>query len=89
MRRLHFVSLIALFAVAAAPVFGSAPPSVSGVVRDSAGIPQIGAMVQLLRPDLTVITAVYTSSKGSYTFSNVRARAAMPSRPWARRSCPR
>jgi hypothetical protein len=71
MRRLHFVSLIALFAVAAAPVFGAASPSVSGVVRDSAGIPQIGAIVQLLRPDLSVITAVYTSSKGSYTFSNV------------------
>src|SRR6185369_7380732 len=71
MRRLHFVSLIALFVVAAAPVFGAAPPSVSGVVRDSAGIPQIGAIVQLLRPDLSVITAVYTSSKGGYTFSNV------------------
>src|SRR6476646_7187993 len=71
MRRLHFVSLIALFAVAATPVFGAASPSVSGVVRDSSGIPQIGAIVQLLRPDLSVITAVYTSSKGSYTFSNV------------------
>jgi hypothetical protein len=40
-------------------------------VRDSAGVPQIGATVQLLRSDLSVVAAVYTSSKGTYTFSNV------------------
>ena len=71
MRRLHFVSLIALIVVAGAPLLEAASGTVSGVVRDSAGVPQIGATVQLLRPDLTVVAAVYTTSKGSYTFSDV------------------
>src|SRR3974377_2385828 len=48
MRRLQFVSLVALFTLASACAFGTAPGTVSGVVRDSAGVPQIGAMVQLL-----------------------------------------
>jgi len=38
---------------------------VSGLVRDSAGIPQIGAEVQLLRPDLTVVASVYTNSEAA------------------------
>ena len=57
--------------MASASLYGAANGSVSGVVRDSAGTPQIGAAVQLLRPDLSVIAAVYTNSKGTYTFSNV------------------
>ncbi len=71
MRRLQLVSLFALIAVASAPAYGAAPGTVSGLVRDSAGIPQIGAVVQLLRPDLSVISVVYTSSKGMYSFSNI------------------
>lgn len=71
MRRLQLVSLFALIVVASVPVFGAAPASVTGVVRDSAGVPQIGAVVQLLRPDLSVISVVYTSSKGTYSFSNI------------------
>jgi hypothetical protein len=71
MSRLQHVSLIALVTLASACAFASAPGSVSGVVRDSAGIPQIGATVQLLRPDLSVVAVIYTSSKGTYTFSNV------------------
>jgi hypothetical protein len=75
-RRLQLVSLIALIAVVGAPLYcapsgGASSGTVSGVVRDSAGVPQMGAAVQLLRPDLTVVAAVYTNSKGSYTFSNV------------------
>src|SRR5579863_4541665 len=34
------------------------PGSVSGLVRNSAGVPQIGAQVQLLRTDLSVMTSV-------------------------------
>jgi Carboxypeptidase regulatory-like domain/TonB dependent receptor len=71
MSRLHLASLVALIAIAGGPVFGAAPGSVSGVVRDSAGVPQIGAVVQLLRPDLSVISVVYTSSKGAYAFPNI------------------
>ena len=43
----------------------------TGVVRDSAGIPQIGAMVQLLRPDLSVVASVYTNSKGRFSIASV------------------
>ena len=35
-------------------------------MRDSAGVPQIGAEVQLLRPDLTVVASVYTNSQGRF-----------------------
>jgi hypothetical protein len=71
MRRLQLVSMIALFVVASVPLSAASSGSVSGVVRDSNGVPQIGAAVQLLRPDMTVIAAVYTSSKGTYTFNDV------------------
>jgi hypothetical protein len=41
------------------------------VVRNTAGVPQIGAVVQLLRPDLSVVASVYTNSKGRYSFATV------------------
>jgi Carboxypeptidase regulatory-like domain len=65
-RRLHFAFVIALIALGAVPVHGAAPGSISGVVRNSAGIPQIGAVVQLLRPDLTVLAVVYTDDRGKF-----------------------
>ncbi|HKD61979.1 MAG TPA: carboxypeptidase-like regulatory domain-containing protein [Terracidiphilus sp.] len=71
MRRLHLASLVALIVMANAPLYGASAGTVSGMVRDSSGIPQIGAIVQLLRPDLTVIEAVYTDSKGAYSFANI------------------
>jgi hypothetical protein len=71
MRRLHLVCLIALFVVASAPLLAATAGSVSGVVRDSSGVPQIGAVVQLLRPDMSVIAAVYTTSKGAYSFNDI------------------
>jgi hypothetical protein len=71
MRRLQFVLFVALIAMGSAPLHGATPGSVSGVVRDSAGVPQIGAVVQLLRPDQSVIAVVYTSSKGAFSFPDV------------------
>src|SRR5579863_9495305 len=65
-RRLHFALIIALSALGAVPVYGAAPGSISGVVRNSAGVPQIGAVVQLLGPDLGVLAVVYTDDKGKY-----------------------
>jgi hypothetical protein len=41
------------------------------LVRDSAGIPQIGAIVELLRPDLTVVANVYTDAKGRFSIPSV------------------
>ncbi|UWZ84089.1 carboxypeptidase-like regulatory domain-containing protein [Occallatibacter riparius] len=53
------------------PALASGPSSVTGVVRNTAGVPQIGAVVQLLRPDLSVVASVYTNSKGRYSFATV------------------
>jgi len=76
MRTIQLVVLTALVASGSvpgscAPVRGAAPESVSGLVRDSGGVAQIGAVVQLLRPDLTVIASVFTDSKGRYVFPGV------------------
>jgi hypothetical protein len=71
MRRVQLVVFAVLIAMSGAPVAGAAAGSVSGQVRDSAGVPQIGAVVQLLRPDLTVIASVYTNSDGRYTMPSV------------------
>jgi len=60
-----------LIFVSAAPLHGAAAGSVSGVVCDSSGVPQIGAEVQLLRPDLTVLASVYTDAAGHFTISSV------------------
>src|ERR1700733_3126093 len=71
MRRPHIVLLLSLIALGSAPVHGAAPGTISGVVRDSQGVAQIGATVQLLRPDLTVIDSVFTDSKGRYNLAFV------------------
>ena len=70
-RNAHFAGFAMLIAFGAAPVCGAASASVSGLVRDSAGIPQIGAEVQLLRPDLTVVASVYTNSQGQFKIPSV------------------
>jgi len=71
MRRAHLVLFVTLIALGITPAHGGAPGSVSGLVRDSAGVPQIGAMVQLLSPDLTVIASVYTDGKGHFAIPSV------------------
>jgi len=70
-RRFQLGVFALLLALGSAPVYGVVTASVSGVVRDSAGIPQIGAQVQLLRPDLGVLVSVYTNSSGRFTFPSV------------------
>ena len=71
MRRLHLAFFVALIASGAVPVQGANPGSVTGVVRDSTGVPQIGATVQLLRPDLSVVASVFTNDKGQFLISSV------------------
>lgn len=71
MHRLHSAFVITLIALGAVPVLGAAPGSISGVVRDSAGVPQIGTVVQLLRPDLSVLTVVYTDDRGQFSIPSV------------------
>jgi len=50
---------------------GSISGSVSGLVSDSTGVPQIGAVVELMRPDLTVVASVYTDSNGRFTIPSL------------------
>ncbi|MGA9671949.1 MAG: carboxypeptidase-like regulatory domain-containing protein, partial [Terracidiphilus sp.] len=71
MRRLHLVVFVVLISMGSSPVHGAVPGSVSGFVRDTAGVPQMGAVVELLRPDLTVIASVYTDSEGRFKISSV------------------
>ena len=71
MLRLHLVVFVVLIALSTTPVRGAAPGSVSGVVCDSAGVPQSGAVVQLMRPDLSVVASVYTNSEGRFLISSL------------------
>jgi hypothetical protein len=70
MRRVHFAFIPVLLALSSAAAV-AAPGVVTGAVRDSAGVPQVGATVQLLRPDMTVIASVYTDSKGMFMIAAV------------------
>ncbi len=70
-RSAHLVFAVALIVVATASVCEAATGSVSGVVRDSSGVAQIGAEVQLLRPDLSVVAVVYTNTNGRFTIPSV------------------
>src|SRR5579863_2164 len=71
MRRLHIALFAVLIGLGSAPAFGASQASISGLVCDSAGIPQIGAVVQLLRPDTSVVQTAYTTAKGRFAFATV------------------
>lgn len=71
MRRLHLALFAVLTALGTAPLYAATMASVSGVVRDSSGVPQMGAQVQLLRSDLTVIATTTTDDRGNYSFSSI------------------
>ncbi len=60
-----------LIVLSAVPLYGATPASVSGLVRNEAGVPQIGAIVQLLRPDFSVVATVYTDDNGHFKFDPV------------------
>ena len=68
MRRLHLALFVAILGLGCVPANAVNQASINGVVSDSAGVPQIGAAVQLLRPDMSVIATVYTTSKGRFSF---------------------
>jgi hypothetical protein len=70
-RRPYLAFFIALIALGVVPVHGATPGSISGVVRDSAGVPQIGAVIQLLSPSLNVLAVVYTNDKGQFNLPSV------------------
>jgi hypothetical protein len=53
------------------PVCAATRGVVSGIVRDAGGTPQIGALVQLVKPDLSVIAETFTDDRGRYSLSSV------------------
>jgi hypothetical protein len=71
MRRLHLALFAVLIGMGTSPAVWAAPPTISGMVCDSAGVPQIGAVVQLLRPDMSVVSTAYTSARGRFSFATV------------------
>jgi hypothetical protein len=71
-RKVYLAWFTVLIALGVAPVYGASPASVSGTVRDSAGVPQIGAVVELLRPDFSVMATAYTNSEGRFQFTTLR-----------------
>ncbi|MDE3201569.1 MAG: carboxypeptidase regulatory-like domain-containing protein, partial [Acidobacteriota bacterium] len=71
MRRLHVALIAALAVVSAMQLCGQTSGTITGVVQNSAGVPQIGAVVQLLGPGLGVMSSVFTDSKGRYAIHGV------------------
>ena len=67
----YFAGFAVLIALGTTPLYGAAPASVSGLVRDSAGVPQIGAEVQVLGPDLSIVASVYTDGEGRFLVSSL------------------
>jgi hypothetical protein len=67
----YFAGFVVLMALGTAPLCGAATASVAGLVRDSAGVPQIGAEVQLMGPDLSVVASVYTNADGRFLISSL------------------
>lgn len=70
-RRLHIALFAVLIGLGSSSAVWAGPPSINGMVSDSAGVPQIGAVVQLLRPDMSVVATAYTSAKGRFSFVTV------------------
>ena len=56
------MTLVGLLPASAAPF----PATVSGVVRDARGTPQMGAMVELLAANATVVGRVYQCPRRFY-----------------------
>ncbi len=67
----YLAGFAVLIAMGTAPGYGAGSSSVSGTVSDSAGVPQIGAQVQLLRSDLSVVASVYTDSRGRFLITSL------------------
>jgi hypothetical protein len=47
------------------------PTSIAGTVRDGRGTPQAGAIVELLRPDTSVVASVFTDEYGRFLLAHL------------------
>ena len=72
-RRFSIVApvLALLLAALSLPAHAGTDGTVSGVVRDGRGTPQIGTLVQLLRPDLSVFAQTFTDDHGRYELASL------------------
>ena len=77
-------AVVLLLSMATAGVAAGHGAAISGVVWDSKGVPQMGAMVQVLSPDATVLATTFTDLQGRYSVGSllpglygVRASAAL------------
>jgi hypothetical protein len=61
------VVAVGLLPASAAPF----PATVSGVVRDARGTPQMGATVELLAADASVVSRVFTNVRGAFAFDHI------------------
>jgi hypothetical protein len=64
-------ALILLAVSTSAQVRTAVTGGVAGVVRDSRGEAEPGAVVELLKPDLTVVAEAATDDEGRYAFKNL------------------
>lgn len=71
----HVVATLALLVltlgITAPCASGAAIPAVSGTVRDAQGTPQMGALVELLGPDATIVARAFTDDHGRYFLYSV------------------
>lgn len=70
-RRTNLGFMLALTLVLATPgmtvsCFAATDAALSGVVRDSHGVPQMGALVQLFTADATAVATAFTDNRGRY-----------------------
>jgi hypothetical protein len=63
--------IVLLCAAMQFPAYALTEATVSGVVRDARGTPQIGTLVQLVKPDLTVIAQTFTDDHGHYILPRI------------------
>jgi hypothetical protein len=63
--------IVLLCAALQLPAYALTDGTVSGVVRDAKGTPQIGTLVQLVKPDLSVISQTFTDDRGHYTLPRI------------------
>ncbi len=64
-------SILASAALAAPALAQSETASVSGVVRDRHGAPQIDALVQLMRADSSVVAIAHTDARGVFLLEDL------------------
>jgi hypothetical protein len=67
--------LLALITLAALPCGAAVPGSISGYVKNSSGVPQMGVAVEIVSPQTVQGTTVFTDARGYYKASGLSAGA--------------